>query len=428
MKRRNLIRILALAIPGLVALKASGNGFGLISQDAFASARGEAFVATADNASAIYYNPAGITQLEGNNLRAGIYGLYLRPSFTSSKAPYGGGTNTQTYYDQNNLAAVPQFFYTWTPNGSPISMGLGVYSPFGLSVRWPDNTGFNTVATEGALTYITINPVLAAKLTPTLSIGGGVMVNYGDIDMEQDLLRAPTVFTNYFRFKGSGWSVGYNLGALWQPQQKIAIGVSFRSSATIRMEGRTEFEQQPLPGLYPGTNRSAYADFTFPLSAVVGLSYRPTPKWNLEFDANYTDWSSLGKVDLHQKSPPFPLRSEEPIRLYWESSWIFELGATRYFDKGWHVSAGYVFNQNSVPNDYYSPLVADMDRHFFTVGAGLKGKTISFDVAYQFGYGPTHTVTGSTPSLTPTLNSGQNADGKYDFISHAVIVTAGVHF
>ena len=81
---------------------------------------------------------------------------------------------------------------------------------------------------------------------------------------------------------------------------------------------------------------------------------------------------------------------------------------TRYFDNGWHVSAGYVFNENSVPNQYYTPLAADMDRHFFSVGTGFKGKTFDFDVAYQFGYGPTHTVTGSTSSTIPAQFARQN--------------------
>jgi long-subunit fatty acid transport protein len=78
--RRNILRLLALMISGALAMKASANGFGLADQDAFATARGEAFVATADNPSAIYYNPAGITQLEGNDLRGGIYGIYYDPS------------------------------------------------------------------------------------------------------------------------------------------------------------------------------------------------------------------------------------------------------------------------------------------------------------------------------------------------------------
>ena len=107
---------------------------------------------------------------------------------------------------------------------------------------------------------------------------------------------------------------------------------------------------------------------------------------------------------------------------------MYEFGVTRYFDNGWHVSAGYVFNENSVPDDNYSPLVADMDRHFFSVGAGHKGKRLDFDAMYQFGYGPDHKVSGSEPPSISGVFSGQNADGTYDFISHAIMVSVGWHF
>jgi long-chain fatty acid transport protein len=86
-------------------MKASANGFGLADQDAFATARGEAFVATADNPSAIYYNPAGITQLEGNDLRGGFMESIYDPSFSPPSAPNHG----HTYHSSDNLAAVPQF-------------------------------------------------------------------------------------------------------------------------------------------------------------------------------------------------------------------------------------------------------------------------------------------------------------------------------
>jgi long-chain fatty acid transport protein len=107
---------------------------------------------------------------------------------------------------------------------------------------------------------------------------------------------------------------------------------------------------------------------------------------------------------------------------------MYEFGVTRYFDNGWRVSAGYVFNENSVPDAYYSPLAADMDRHFFSAGVGFRGKRLDFDLAYQFGYGPARTVTGSQPSSQPAFLTGERADGTYDFISHAVMLTVGVHF
>jgi long-subunit fatty acid transport protein len=116
-----------------------------------------------------------------------------------------------------------------------------------------------------------------------------------------------------------------------------------------------------------------------------------------------------------------------PLNLNWQPSWMYEFGVTRYFDSGWHASAGFVYNENSVPNAYYTPLAADMDRYFLSAGTGYKGKHFNFDIAYQFGYGPTHTVTGSKPSSTPPQTT-KLADGNYDFISHAVMVSLGWRF
>ena len=180
--RRNTSGILAVLVSGVSAWSVSASGFRLADQDAFATARGEAFVATADNASAIYYNPAGLTQLEGVNFRGGVYGIYLDPTFSP---PSGAANSGSTYHIEHQWAAVPQFFATYTPEDWPLSFGLGVYSPYGGNMDWPQDTGFRTVATGGSLTYVTINPVVALKLAPGLSIAGGVMVNYASLDMEQ---------------------------------------------------------------------------------------------------------------------------------------------------------------------------------------------------------------------------------------------------
>ena len=238
-RHKIMLRVLTLTVSAVLAGKVSANGFRLPDQDAFATARGEAFVATADNPSAIYYNPAGITQIEGNDVRGGLYGIYLDPKYTPTN-------HLHTYHSSDNYAAVPQLFYTYTPANKPVSFGLGVYAPFGGSMSWPQNTGFRSVTVDGSLTYLTINPVVAFKALPTLSIGGGVMVNYANMELAQGLSSFQHPLTNYFSFSGDGWSVGYNLGLLWQPQEKVSIGVSFRSSATVSLNGQTEYEQQPF--------------------------------------------------------------------------------------------------------------------------------------------------------------------------------------
>jgi long-chain fatty acid transport protein len=424
--RRHTCGVLAVLFAFASGVSVSANGFLLGGQDAFATARGGAFVATADNPSAVYYNPAGITQIEGLSFRGGLYGLYYDPTYTPPSP-------TNTFHTKDHWAAAPQFFSTYTPRDWPLSFGLGVYSPYGGSMDWGQKTGFRSIAVSGSLTYATINPVIAVKLAPGLSIAGGAMVNYVDMETDQGLGAYKTP-TNYFRFNGKGWSLGYNVGLRWQPIEKVSLGATFRSSATVGLDGHTEFLYQGLGrlGLSPATNRVAHQDLTFPWSVAAGVSYRPTPKWNLEFDAQYTAWSSFGTNYLYQQNPPIRagMMTNTPVTMNWEGSWIYSFGVTHYFDNGWRVSAGYGFDQNSVPDAYYSPLAADLDRHFISAGVGYRGKRFDFDVAYQFGYGPAHTVTGSQPPARyiNIAGQGQRADGTYDFISHAVVVTVGVHF
>lgn len=414
----------AILISVFLAGKVFANGFALPDQDAFATARGEAFAATADNPSAIFYNPAGIAQLNGDNFRGGVYGIYLDPTFNP---PPGNPNSGNTYHSSDHFAAVPQLFYVHSLENLPLSFGLGIYAPFGGSVNWPQDTGFRQNAIGGSLEYITINPAMAWKIVPSLSIGAGVMVNYVHMETSQGLLAAQSPFTNFFNFNGDGWSAGYNAGILWQPIKKISIGANFRSSARVMLNGQTHYEQQLA---VPNSHNPANMSLNFPLTAVAGISYRPTPNWNLEFDANYTDWSSFGTTTIYQQgSVPAAVKQNIPVNLDWQGSWMYEFGATRYFDSGWHVSGGYVFNENSVPNQFYTPLAADMDRQFFSIGTGRKGKTFDFDVTYQLGYGPSHTVTGSMPSSKPsTVQNPPGANGKYGFNSSALMLTVGVHF
>lgn len=415
---QGLLQLSTLALWASSIWAVQATGFRLPDQDAFATARGEAFTATADNPSAIYYNPAGISQLEGHHVRGGAYGIYLHPTYES------GGTS---YDNEREWHGIPQLFYTYGPKDYPLSFGLGLYSPYGLSLRWPQDTGFRTVATEASLSYFTINPVVAWRLCPQLSLAAGVTVNRAEVDMRQGLVW-PTQPFDGFRFKGDGWDVGYNVGLLWKPFEKISLGVALRSTTTVNLKGSTEsFNDVAIPGVVPASPLEkvhAETEMPFPLNVVCGLSFRPTPAWNLEFNADYTDWSRLGTVTVHQERRPVLLPAQDvPLSFNWEGSWYYEFGVTRYLNKHWSLSAGYIFNENSVPDANYWPVVADLDRHFFSAGTGFKGEHLTFDVAYQFGYGPTRTVSGSAKSAT-----GQSADGDYEYLSHALLLSFGWRF
>jgi len=153
-----------IAAASLFPVALFGLGIRLPDQDAVATARGEAFVATADNPSAIYYNPAGIAFLTGQNARIGIYAIDLWDTFS------GSGVHKET---KSDLQAVPHIYYTYTPEKCPVSAGFGIYAPYGLGLEWPDNTPFRNLAKEGRIQYLTFNPVVAWKIHDTLSISAG---------------------------------------------------------------------------------------------------------------------------------------------------------------------------------------------------------------------------------------------------------------
>jgi long-subunit fatty acid transport protein len=168
MKKRELLRPLMVLTASISAGQALANGFGLPDQDAFATARGEAFVATADNASAIYYNPAGITQLSGNNFRGGVYGTYFEPSYRpTNNAPNHG----HTYYSSDNLAAIPQFFYTYTAKGAPLS-GYEMAAKLSLWLRGtsPDAKTLDMVAGTGKLDTADGAATLAQTMLSELTV------------------------------------------------------------------------------------------------------------------------------------------------------------------------------------------------------------------------------------------------------------------
>ena len=413
--------VLSLAFAGTV----SGGGLRLVTQDAFAGGRAEAFAATASNASAIYYNPAGLGFLDEPELRLSAYILHFEPTFQNP--------DTNERFDiEENLAVAPSFFYSHPIGESDLSFGLGLYAPYGAAVEWPEDTGFWSVAHAASLTYLRMNPVVAWRVSEELSLAAGLFIDYGEIKTEQGLAadardRRGNI-SNLFRFKGDGWTVGYNLGAIWRPNQQWSLGLNFRSGTSVEFEGETDKLRNPIPP----ESVSAKMELDFPLTAVFGISWRPNERWNIEYNADYTRWSSFDRSEIQQgeQAPQWSavVPQNVEVNFDWKDSWIHSIGVTRQIGPDWHASLGYAFSQNSVSDKYYNPLVADLDRHFVTLGIGRRGEHWDFDVAYQHGFANERRVRGSEPATPQISNFGQDGDGDYDFTSHAVAISVAYRF
>jgi long-chain fatty acid transport protein len=396
----------------LVPSFAFGLGIRIADQNPFATARGNAFTATADNPSAIYYNPAGITQLEGTRALLGAYAITLEAKVDLD----AGGGNSRFSSTNDELQFAPQLYLTYKPKNSRVAIGLGVYAPYGFGLEYPDDTPFRTLAHKGNIAYLTVNPVLAWQITDTLSVAVGATINYARAELEQGVL-APG---DSFRFKGDATAYGFNGGIMWNPHKMHHFGISYRSATTMEFSGHTHLRTDPFTVATPfgpfrvaGIDREEDAStrFHFPQNIVVGYSFRPTENWNFEINVDWTDWDSLDTLNLRQAS------GDVALPFNWESSFFYEFGVTRKLPCNFSVSAGYIYSENSVPNESFNPIVPDSNRHIFSAGIGQRFEHFDWDLAYEFAYGPSRTIAQGSP-----------ADGTYQFRSHAITLSAGYRF
>jgi long-chain fatty acid transport protein len=393
--KQGLLWVLALSL--LVGSPATvlALGFRIPNLDAEATARGNAFTATADNPSAIYYNPAGISQLEGLNAQFGMHIISVNSTY---QAP--DGTQARTRWEAQ---PVPQFYAAYTPKESALSYGVGIYAPFGLGLMWHENTPFRTAALEGRLACVAVNPVVSWKALPNLSVAVGPSLEYSRAKLRQGI----AVPGDEFKWRGDGFGVGFTAGVLYKPCSTISLGAAYRSATTIDHEGTSVLRPYSAP-------TRTTAEVEFPQTITAGISYRPTPKWNVEVDVDWTDWDDLNSINFEGTAA-----GTIPFVLNWESSWLYELGVTRYLDNGYYVAAGYFFSQNSTPEDKFTPFVPDTDLHVASVGFGYKGEKWRWAISGQL-------ITGAWREVK--TSTYPNANGRYQWFNQAVNFSVGYHF
>lgn len=384
MKFRLFPCLLIILAPGSVMAA----GYYLPNQDAYATARGNAFVATADSAAAVFYNPAGMTQLESAQAQAGVYSIVL-----GNQATVAGKTTDA----ESELQAAPQIFYV-QPYNDKLSFGFGLNSPFGLGTDWGRDTPFSSIVTEARLMYLSATSAVAYKVTDELSLGASLSLNYADLTLEKGL----GLPGSYLRFKGDDFGFSGSLSARWQPAEKHAFGIIYSTESSFDLNGKTTSN-----GL--ANDRNASLDFMTPARAAVGYSYRPAPGWNIEANVEWLNWDSLNTLHLQSSS----VGGSVPVPFNWKSSFIYELGTTYTTQNGYIFSAGYDFNANSQPDQDFTQGVSDADRHWFNVGFGRKMDCATWMLAYQFGYS-NRTVDGAVEPL---------ANGKYESRHNALMLT-----
>jgi len=378
-------------------------GFRNPDQDARATGQGEAFVAQADDASAIYYNPGGLTQVKGTQITSGAYLDFPNIHFH----PSGGGD----FHPYNEVFFLPHFYAASDLGLEKWRFGLGFNVPFGNKIDW--GNAFPTFVTRSDLAVYNIEPTVAYQFNEHFSLGAGLNIYYANTSLEKDLPTFPDG-GGHFRFHGDGDTVGATAGLLWKITPQHSVGVVYRSPFSIGFGGSTSLGGNGGP-LVNGSN-PADLRIQFPQSVAGGYAFRPVSKLKLEVDVEWTDWNTLNTVTLH--APPGSPFNNFPTVFNWEDSFYYEFGAQYTLSDHWTVRAGYIYSENTVPTSTFSPSEPDSNRHVFSIGLGYAHPRMNIDIVYQYSLSEDRTVSGS-------MNS---PDGTWKSDGHAIMVTSTLKF
>jgi len=361
---------------------AASAGFQLLEQNA--SGLGNAYAgqaASAQDASTIFFNPAGMTLLPGRNAVGAVN--FIRPSaeFTNTGSttaspllPLGGNGG-----DAGDWAVVPNFYYSWQVNPK-VFVGLGVNVPFGLKTEYDSNWVGRFHAITSELKTLNINPSVALKVSETLSVGAGVNYQRADAKLS-NAVNFGALGEGVATVEGHDSAWGWNAGVLFSLSPDTRIGAAYRSSIGYKIDASVAFANRPpaLAGQVP--DGAVTADVRMPATASLSLFHRLNPEWDLLADVSWTDWSTIGVLNIVRDNGR--LLSTTP--LHWKDSWRFSVGANYHYNNEWTFRFGASYDQTPINEADRTPRVPDNDRTWLALGAQYRlSKQLAIDAGYAY--------------------------------------------
>jgi long-chain fatty acid transport protein len=374
-------------------------GFRLADQSASAAAMGNAFVAVANDVSAVWYNPAAIVNLEGTQLSAGSVMIY-----PLMKHEYSTGSDKA-----EKKLHIPPHFYATHKYSDKISFGFGVNAPFGLSTDWDKNTATTkSIATYSDIKVIDHNLNAAYKLNDALSFAAGIDFIY----LEATLNKMLGAFEQ--ELTGDGNALGWNAAALYKLNKQWTLGTNFRSAVKVDIEDGIN----KLPGII---YTDAKTSIKLPDIFQIGASYQYNDKWLFSCEADYTDWTTYRQVVIEWNNNTAPSPSIDIKN--WKSVWAFRLGTEYKYSDAWKFRGGFFYDNNPIKEKRYDTRMPDSDRIAISFGAGYTKENITIDIVYQYVKFVERTISDSLQDGAGTI-----LNGDYKSTAHLPGITIGYKF
>ena len=405
-------------------------GFQIPEQGGRAVAMGGAFTAIAWDPSAIYYNNAAITRLDG--FQALIGTTMIVPS-SSFRGPYGPGVSSPTIH-QNDMAKqtfFPSHAYATYKVSNDWYVGLGFNTPFGLGTKWDPTWDGRFVSNEIELKTFSFNPVVAYKINDMLSIGAGFQYNIGTVTIDRAAGIADSK-TGVPYSSGEGAvhlegntksAVGYTIGGLANLTKDFSLGVSFRSEVKYNFKG-TASSTGPAQFISVLPHGNITAVLKSPAQLVIGAGYHINEQLLVSADFQYVWWSSYDTLKV-----TFDDGIQNPIakpRSY-KNAYVGRVGAEYNYSPSLALRGGLLYDQSPVEDEYVDASLPEANRLGFSLGFGYKfNDKLGLDLAWLFLRFAERTVTTSQVSFS---KSGfEPFNGTYNSSANLVSLSLSYKF
>jgi len=372
------LSVLSLSILGTALSPVAANAAGFYIQEQSVSGLGAAFSGSTTNLndpSTIYFNPAGMTKLEGTQAQAGVHLLIPNADLedtgsTVLGAPAGGGDGGNPY----DPTPVPNAYISHQVNNN-VWLGLGISAPFGLANEYDDGWFGRFDSTKTELLTLDIQPSVAYKVNNQLSLGAGFNAQYADAQLDNVVTNGAT--EGEASLKGDDWSFGYNVGVQYEPIQGTTFGASYRSAISHELEGDIE-----ITGV-AGLNRddSASADLDLPDVATFGVAQDLNDKWTVMAQATWFGWNNFQDIDAEPDSGTDPAATVQN----YQTTWPFAVGAEYEHNDQWKFRGGVQFDETPTTNEFRTTRTPDGDRTWGSLGATYTfNERMSLDLAATY--------------------------------------------
>src|SRR4030095_15837561 len=422
----------ALLMPSVVSTKAFAGGYMTPHQTARGVGLSNAMTAGVNDASAVYYNPAALGEVQGDNLL--ISGTYVN----LHNSVENSGRKSTNKHDDNFLAT---FFANYHIPGSDLTLGIGTYTPFGLATKYDSDafTRFAAVQTELKTIYIT--PALSWNPTKYFSFGAGLSFVHSSAVFSRALCldpisgcTQPLGLEGTVRVTDTADAFAYNLGFLVKPTDNLKFGFSYRSRVDLRFDNA----DAKFGGAF--STPAVKDDVSpLPLPPVIdaGLFCQIPPSGAADFVYEYTRWSEF-KNFTATFSPTtifLPLGAPIPgfkLPVDWKNTSTIRLGSYYALNKNWELRGGMALEQTPIPNKTLNPAIPDADKFTLNAGVGYKWEKFSVDLGYMAVFYKTRKVTNDEleglPVTAPLFFAGAPGKDKYQTFVNFVTFSIGYRF